>query len=105
MVSSTPPDKILTEAMNTVRQRGIDYDGKGYAGGERSMEHTVKIFEAWTGIKLAEVDGWRFMMCLKMARSLTGKPKFDTYVDLAAYAGLTGESALASRLEPTKDEP
>lgn len=95
----TPPDKILTEAATTLRQRGVDYDGKGYQGGERSMAHTVAIFEAWTGISLSEADGWRFMMALKMARSLTGKPKLDTYVDLAGYAGLLGECHLNSRAE------
>lgn len=97
----TPPDKILTEATNTLRQRGADYDGKGYQGGERSMAHTVAIFKTWTGVELSEADGWRFMMCLKMARSLTGKPKLDTYVDLAGYSGLLGEAHLATRSEPS----
>lgn len=100
---TVPPDKILDEATKTLRNRGIDYDGKGYQGGERSMEHTVRIFEAWTGIKLSEADGWRFMMCLKMARSLTGKPKLDSYVDFAGYAALLGECHLASRLGPAED--
>ncbi len=94
------PDKILNEAAQTLKQRGIDYDGKGYQGGERSMEQTVKIFEAFTGIKMSELDGWRFILCLKLARSTTGKPKLDTYVDMAGYAALTGECHLASRLDP-----
>jgi uncharacterized protein DUF6378 len=98
------PDKILNEASQILRNRGVEYDGKGYAGGERSMEHTVQLFETWTGIKLSETDGWRFMLCLKMARSLTGKPKLDTYVDLAGYAALLGECALASRLQPVEPE-
>lgn len=101
-MSSTPtlpPDKILGEAVKTLQQRGTDYDGKGYQGGERSMAQTVAIFKEFTGIQLSELDGWRFLMCLKMARSTTGKPKVDTYVDLAAYAGLAGECHLGSRLE------
>lgn len=96
---TVPPDKILAEAAKTLQQRGIDYDSKGYAGGERSMAQTVEIFKAFTGIELSELDGWRFLLCLKMARSTTGKPKVDTYVDMAAYAGLAGECHLASRLE------
>lgn len=102
-MSSTPtlpPDKILQEAIKILQQRGIDYDGKGYQGGERSMEQTVAIFKAFTGITLSELDGWRFLLCLKMARSTTGKPRVDTYVDMAGYAGLAGECHLGSRLEP-----
>lgn len=100
-----PPDRILEEALKTLRQRGVDYDGKGYQGGERSMEQTVRIFEAWTGNRISELDGWRFLICLKMARSTTGKPKLDTYVDMAGYAGLAGECALASRLDPVEAPP
>lgn len=101
-----PPHKILGEAMKTLEQRGIDYDGKGYQGGERSMEQTVAIFKAWTGIDLSVVDGWRFMVALKMARSTTGKPKLDGYVDFAGYASLLAEAHLDTRTnpEPEQDE-
>lgn len=99
-----PPDKILDEALKVIRQRGVDYDGKGYQGGERSMEQTVQIFKAFTGITLTELDGWRFLLCLKLARSTTGKPKLDSYVDMAGYSALAGECALASRLEPAKED-
>lgn len=91
---SPPPDFILDSAKETLINRGVQYDGKGYGGGERSMAQTVKIFEAITGIKLSELDGWRFMIALKLARSTTGKPKLDTYIDLSAYSALAGESAL-----------
>lgn len=99
------PDKILNEATQLVKQRGVDYDPKGYQGGERSMAKTVEIFKAWTGIELSELDGWRFMQCVKMARSLAGKPKLDTYADRAAFAALEGECALASRITPVSVEP
>jgi hypothetical protein len=91
---ATSPDGILTEAAETLKQRGVDYDGKGYQGGERSMEQTVKLFEV-----LTTLEGWRFLICLKLARSTTGKPKRDSYVDLAGYAGLAGECALESRID------
>ncbi len=97
---ASAPDKILTDAADILKQRGVDYDGKGYQGGERSMEQTVKLFEALTGNKLSELDGWRFLICLKLARSTTGKPKRDSYVDLAGYSALAGECALDSRLDP-----
>lgn len=94
------PDAILGEAIKELKQRGVTYDGKGYQGGERSMAKTVEIFKAITGIEISELDGWRFMICLKLARSTTGKPKLDTYADLAGYSGLAGECALANRLDP-----
>lgn len=100
-----PPDKILNDAAGTLKQRGVDYDGKGYQGGERSMEATIAIFKAWTGIELSEQDGWRFMIALKMARSLTGKPKLDTYVDMAGYVGLLGECHLGTRLSDDSPSP
>jgi hypothetical protein len=96
---ATAPDGILSEAADILKQRGVDYDGKGYQGGERSMEQTVKLFEVLTGNKLSELDGWRFLICLKLARSTTGKPKRDSYVDLAGYTGLAGECALESRID------
>lgn len=99
------PDRILDEALKTLRQRGVDYDGKGYQGGERSMAKTCEIFKAFTGIELSELDGWRFILCLKLARSTSGKPKLDTYVDMAGYAALAGECALASRLDPVEAPP
>lgn len=99
---ATDPRGILNEAADTLKARGVEYDGKGYEGGERSMEQTVKLFEVLTGNKLTELDGWRFILCLKLARSTTGKPKRDSYVDLAGYAALAGECALESRLDPVE---
>lgn len=63
------------------------------------MAHAVSIFNAITGRDMTEREGWTMMMALKLARSMQGKPKLDTYVDMAAYAALLGECALASRLE------
>ncbi len=99
-MSANPPDKILSDAARIQRERGTDYDAKGYQGGERSMAKTVAIFKAFTGIELSELDGWRFMMCLKMARSTTGKPKLDTYLDMAGYSAQAGECHLNNRLDP-----
>lgn len=86
---------LVQEALNTIAQRGVDYDAKG---GERSMEHAVAIFNVITKNEMTEREGWIFMLALKQARMMQGKPKADTYVDLSAYAGLLGECALASRL-------
>lgn len=88
--------KILAEAKAAL-QRGVTRDTPE---GERSMGHTVRIFEAVTGIALTETQGWVFMLCLKQARMMRGKPHPDNYVDLAGYAALAGESALEARFDP-----
>ncbi len=100
---ASAPDKILDDAAQTLRDRGVEYDGKGYQGGERSMAQTVEIFKAISGIELSELNGWRFLLSLKLARSTTGKPKRDSYVDLAGYAALAGECALESRFDPPEN--
>lgn len=87
-------DKIVGEAGRTLIQRGAEYDSPK---GERSMAHTVEIFNVVTGRNLTEQEGWIFMMALKQARMMQGKPKSDTYVDLTAYAALLGECTLARR--------
>lgn len=91
-------NKIITEAQNALN-RGVTRDTPS---GERSMAHAVKIFEAVTGIELTETQGWTFMLALKQARMMRGKPHPDNYIDLAGYAALLGEAALESRVT---DEP
>ena len=59
--------------------------------GERSMQKTVEIFNAWTGCHLTVQDGWRFVIALKMAREIQGFFNADDYVDGAAYMALLGE--------------
>lgn len=48
---------------------------------------------ALLGPGMSELDGWRFMVCLKLARSINGKFNADDYDDMAAYAALAGECA------------
>ena len=73
-------------------------------GGERSMRRTVDAFNALTGNKLSERDGWMFMVALKMARACTTPTGLaDDYEDLAAYAGLAGECASQNRVETKID--
>lgn len=95
------PEKILGEATKTLSQRGVDYDAPQ---GERSMEHAVAIFNTITGNKLTESEGWTFMLAVKLARAQRGKPKTDTYVDLAGYAALLAECDLLGRLSEAKGD-
>ena len=81
---------ILQEATECLTARAVERDREG---GERSMKAAVEAFNALTGHKLSEADGWNFMLVLKLARSYGGCFKLDDYIDAAAYAALAGESA------------
>ena len=85
---------FLEAAKGHLGARATTYDNPQ---GERSMERTVKVFDALTDIQLTEEQGWLFMEVLKQVRSLQGKFKADNYEDLAGYAALRGEAAARSR--------
>lgn len=83
------PD-ILKRAAQHMEDRAAARD---QPGGERSMARTVAAYNALTGQRMSERDGWMFMVCLKAARACTTPTGIaDDYEDLAAYAGLAGES-------------
>ncbi|EGG93489.1 hypothetical protein IMCC1989_1137 [gamma proteobacterium IMCC1989] len=83
------PD-FLQQAQSEMFDRATTYDNPE---GERSMANTVAMFNALTGHKLTEEQGWKFMVCLKLVRSEQGAFKADNFVDGAAYFGLAGETA------------
>lgn len=95
------PD-FLQAGLKHMQDRAATYDNPE---GERSMKNTVAAFNALTGLSLTEQQGWLFMCCLKMARTQQGAFRADNYEDLAAYAGLMGESAAqeAVRLPASKE--
>lgn len=80
---------IIQHAGAAMRSRAAERD----QAAERSMARTVAIYNAMTGASMSELDGWRFMLSLKLARSAHGACRLDDYVDLAAYAALAGECA------------
>jgi hypothetical protein len=84
---------LLLEAASVLQERGKERD---QPGGERSMCKAVQIFNAiHPEIGLTEVQGWRFMQCLKLAREVQGGFKEDDYLDGVGYAALKAECALA----------
>lgn len=90
-------DKFLESALEDMQRKAKLRDKPE---GERSMASAVAAFNALFGKELSETDGWRFMLCLKLARSAGGEFHADDYVDLAAYAGLAGESAAPEPKQP-----
>lgn len=95
-------DEILSQGVEAMRDRAATRD----AGAERSMERTVRIFNALTGRSLTEEEGWQFMVCLKLARSKSGtKVNIDDYIDGAAYFALAGESVTKGSMKPKASVP
>lgn len=83
-------EDILSTSLATLQDRAKLRDN---TAGERSMEACVLAFNALTGNELTTLDGWKFMLCLKMSRSRHGKFHLDDYVDMVGYAALAGEEA------------
>jgi hypothetical protein len=85
-----PAHVFLEKALGHMKDRAATYDSEQ---GERSMGKTVAMFNALYGLELTEEQGWAFMCLLKLVRTSQGDFRADNYEDLAAYAGLMGESA------------
>jgi len=87
---------ILQAGIDHMKDRAKTYDKPE---GERSMEKTIQAFNLITGDgQMSSVErGWLFMVLLKAVRSQQGEFNIDNYEDMAAYAGLTGESAAQER--------
>ena len=84
---------LLEKAAVLMDERAKQYD---QPQGERSMERTVRAFNAITGRELTEEEGWLFMIILKYTRFFQNPlvPHRDSVEDAIAYASLFGESAL-----------
>lgn len=94
-------EKILAEALETLKERGEQRDSPN---GERSMARTVAAFNALTGHGLSTLDGWEFMLCLKLSRSREGVYNKDDFLDLVGYTALLAEEAELSHTETTHVE-
>lgn len=87
------PD-FLQAALGHMQDRAKTYDKPQ---GERSMGAAVAAFNAATGHALTETQGWIFMVFLKAIRTQQGAFRADNFEDMAAYAGLAGESAIRAQ--------
>ena len=84
---------LLTKASELLSERGKQYDKPD---GERSMRSTVDAFNAITGHKLSEYEGWLLMCLLKMVRQAQNPEKLhaDSLQDGIAYAALMAEAKM-----------
>lgn len=92
-IKKRAPD-FLQAALGHMQDRAKTYDKPQ---GERSMGATVAAFNAATGHALTETQGWIFMVFLKAIRTQQGAFRADNFEDMAAYAGLAGESAIRAQ--------
>lgn len=92
-----PAADLLRDAAKAIDDRAALRD---QPGGERSMSRTVAAFNTLTGHSLSELDGWRFMCVLKMARAAGGAFHLDDWTDLSGYGALAGECGEAIAAQP-----
>jgi len=90
---TTAPD-FLQSALNTLTQRGKDYDKPE---GERSAAAVAVAFNAITGRNLTEAEVWLVLQLVKDVRQWQNPERYhaDSALDCVAYAALKAE-ALAS---------
>lgn len=63
--------------------------------GDRFACHTqiARLWTAYLGVQITPVEVATMMVLLKIARTRTGAPNIDCWVDAAGYAALAGEIA------------
>ena len=91
--AGTRAHEVLLHAADAIEARA---EARGMAAGtERSMAHTVAMFNAYRAgeAPISELDGWMFMAFLKIARSAAGTFHEDDFIDGAAYLALAAECA------------
>ena len=82
--------QILSNAVDTLRDRGMDY------GDENELfERTCSIYNLITGEALSPWQANMFMTALKMARIKSNRGKADNYVDGINYLAFAGQFAQA----------
>jgi len=83
-------DKLLADAAQIMQERAKQYDSPT---GERSMGKAVAAFNAVTGNKMTEAEGWLLLQLLKDVRQWTTPQvaHVDSLQDCIAYAALKAE--------------
>lgn len=87
---TTAPD-FLQSALNTLTQRGKDYDKPE---GERSAAAVAVAFNAITGRNLTEAEVWLVLQLVKDVRQWQNPERYhaDSALDCVAYAALKAEA-------------
>src|ERR1700737_2592033 len=84
--------EFLQSAINTLADRGSQYES---GQEENSMRQIVELENELIGAQLSELEGWFFMLSLKLVRLRKsieqGKASKDSIVDLLGYTAKLGE--------------
>ena len=93
---TTAPD-FLQSALNTLTQRGKDYDKPE---GERSAAAVSVAFNAITGRNLTEAEVWLILQLVKDVRQWQNHERYhaDSALDCVAYAALKAEALAGGKL-------
>lgn len=85
---------FLQAAIDVQAERGKQYDAPD---GTRSMIRATAAFNAITGHKLTEAEGWLLLQVLKDVRQWQNPDKFheDSALDGVAYSSLKAEALAA----------
>ena len=75
---------FLIEAKAIIQDRGMDY---GHP--TDNMQRTARLWSAYLEMPVADYQVAACMALVKLARSMESA-KVDTYIDLAAYASISG---------------
>ena len=89
--SPTTAPEFLQSALNTLTQRGKDYDKPE---GERSAAAVAVAFNAITGRNLTEAEVWLVLQLVKDVRQWQNPERYhaDSALDCVAYAALKAEA-------------
>lgn len=90
MNNSLDYSELMTEAIETVQSRGLDYGSVS-----ELFERTCSIYNLMTGESFTPWQANIFMTALKMARIKSNRSKADNYIDGINYLAFAGQFAQA----------
>lgn len=80
-------EDILQQALSVICNDREDE----YGSPENNFSKIAQLWSDYIGYKFSASDVCMMMVLVKMSRIKTGKPKADSFVDMAGYAALAAE--------------
>ena len=88
---------ILQKAKDAIDDRGPNYG--------HPREHFLRISELWStilGVDISVEEVGMMMMGVKMARIMENPKHLDNWIDIAGYAGVTGQAIIEDQIVTCK---
>tara|TARA_R100000995_G_scaffold69759_1_gene38332 strand:- start:1444 stop:1779 length:336 start_codon:yes stop_codon:yes gene_type:complete len=86
---------ILQKAKDAIDDRGPNYG--------HPREHFLRISKLWStilGVDISVEEVGMMMMGVKMARIMENPKHLDNWIDIAGYAGVTGQAIIEDQIVP-----